>query len=462
MTCCAITKFLILSTTLFSEEVNSFQIRSKIRTKSLGILSQRLSTNEISPVESVTRPKFDPYLFWDLNRVAFSLLPLAPGPRRKTILKEVVPGTIWTMDQIQGVVNVNVPVRATIIKLKDGGLFVHNPVAPTKECLSMIKSISAKYGPVKHIVLASLGLEHKALAGPFSQYFPKADVWIQPGQWSFPINLPNALLGFPLGSRLKEIPSNSSETPWFADIDHLSLGPLFFKSVGGFGETAFFHRSTKTLLVTDAVVSIGDEPPDILTEDPRAILFHARDEMLDVVEDTRETRRKGWRRLVIFGLFFFPSGISVSNIIDTFRQLPSVTPEMASLGRGSIPINGGLYPWKWIKSETANFKALQGGLLVAPILRKLILNREPTRVLEWADKVSKWPFQRIITSHIGNDIKSNGKEFRAAFSFLETNPSGPQPDNADLALLDSLSDIFTRLGVVAEPQPLIESKKENI
>ena len=46
--------------------------------------------------------------------------------------------------------------------------------------------------------------------------------------------------------------------------------------VGGFGETAFFHKSTKTLLVTDAIIQ----------EDPRALLYHARDDMFEVVKDT--------------------------------------------------------------------------------------------------------------------------------------------------------------------------------
>ena len=56
--------------------------------------------------------------------------------------------------------------------------------------------------------------------------------------------------------------------------------------MGGFGDTAFFHRDTKTLLVTDAVIRVDDEAPIIVQEDPRAILYHSRDTMTDVVEDT--------------------------------------------------------------------------------------------------------------------------------------------------------------------------------
>ena len=83
------------------------------------------------------RPRIEIGQSWSLGRIAFSLLPLAGSERRATLLTEVVPKQVWTFDQIQGVVNVNVPVRMTVIKLESGGLWVHNPVAPTGECLRL-------------------------------------------------------------------------------------------------------------------------------------------------------------------------------------------------------------------------------------------------------------------------------------------------------------------------------------
>ena len=48
-------------------------------------------------------------LQYGLGKFAFSLLPLSPESigRRKTIFKEVVKDQIWTLDQIQGIINVN-------------------------------------------------------------------------------------------------------------------------------------------------------------------------------------------------------------------------------------------------------------------------------------------------------------------------------------------------------------------
>jgi hypothetical protein len=139
---------------------------------------------ESSTAPIVPSPAFTSDLSWPLGKVAFSLLPLAgTSSRRATVEECIVPDTIWTHDQIQGVVNVNVPVRQTVIRLKDGGLWVHNPVAPTPQLLAMMKSLETKHGPVRHIVLGTVALEHKATFGPFCKKFPRATVWIQPGQW---------------------------------------------------------------------------------------------------------------------------------------------------------------------------------------------------------------------------------------------------------------------------------------
>lgn len=61
----------------------------------------------------------------------------------------------------------------------------------------------------------------------------------------------------------------------------------------------------------------------------------------------------------------------------------------------------------------------KGGLLVAPILQVLLLNRDPGPVLDWADRVAKWPFRRVIPCHLANDVAATPAEFRKAFRFLE-------------------------------------------
>ena len=314
------------------------------------------------PVQAISSPKFTQDVSWPLGKVAFSLLPLAgTSSRRATVMETIVPDSMWTFDQIQGVVNVNVPVRMTVIKLSEeagGGLWVYNPLAPTPQLIKMMKQLEIKYGPVKHIVLGTVALEHKATFGPFAQNYPEAEVWIQPGQWSFPFTIPIELSGvIQRGKRLHEIPNPRDESvslgynyynkvpEWTSDFDYETLGPLTFQSVGAYSETAFFHKPSKTLLVTDCVIKVSDEPPLIIQEDPRAMLFHARDSIDDIVTDTPENRKRGWRRMVQFGLVFFPSQIDVVPFGKAISQAIKIDKSMKPLGEGAVPFS--LYPWTW-------------------------------------------------------------------------------------------------------------------
>jgi Domain of unknown function (DUF4336) len=363
-------------------------------------------------------------LSWPLGKVAFSLLPLAGSwTCRATVEQEIVPNTIWTHDQIQGIVNVNVPVRQTVVRLRDGGLWVHNPIAPTPQLLQMMRRLVQKCGLMKHIVLGTVALEHKATLSAFASNYPNATVWLQPGQWSFPVSIPIEYYGLiQRGSRLREIPmpsltkttqgdiSSESDASrsrgkyrysaeqhpvpdWYSEIDYEVLGPFRFQSVGGFSETAFFHRATKSLIVTDCVVSVTKEPPPIVSEDPRALLFHARDYATEDIKDTPENRSKGWRRMVQFGLVFFPSQITVvPSLSVAIQDAQHVPPELQNLGEGAIPFNSALYPWSWTpgNADLLNFEYISqnGKLFCPPILTKLILDREPAAALQFVDRVS--------------------------------------------------------------------------
>jgi hypothetical protein len=174
-----------------------------------------LGTREIDPTD---------YGLW-------GILPVGTYKKKKTIPNEIVPGKIWTFDQKFGILNVQVPLRTTVIKLSDGGLWLYNPVAATPECLEMIKDLIQEHGPLKHIVVGSVALEHKVYAGVLAQKFPNAQVWLTPGQYSFPVNLPDSYLGYPL-SRTKDIPKpENAPEDWKKDFDFLTLGPLISRYV---------------------------------------------------------------------------------------------------------------------------------------------------------------------------------------------------------------------------------------
>ncbi|KAI9396416.1 hypothetical protein POPTR_004G125301v4 [Populus trichocarpa] len=73
-----------------------------------------------------------------LNFTGFPF-PLGPFLNRRTIRTEAVKGCIWLFEQEQalGFSSVSTNIRMTVIKLKSGGLWLHAPLAPTKECIQI-------------------------------------------------------------------------------------------------------------------------------------------------------------------------------------------------------------------------------------------------------------------------------------------------------------------------------------
>ncbi len=376
-------------------------------------------------------------------------LPIYPYSKRRTIRTEVIPDTIWTFDQVQGIFYVVVPIRMTVVKLIDGGLLIYAPVAPTPECIRLLNELVALHGDVKYIILPTIsGLEHKVFVGPFARQFPQAQVWVTPDQWSFPVNLPLGWLGFPI-ERTHILPTDSSQTPFgdefnYAILDSIDLGP------GQFAEVAFFHPRSYTLLVTDSVISIPLEPSEIVYSDPYPLLFHAKDRASDIPIDTPSQRSKGWQRICLFALYFRPSDLKILNWSETIQasfMAPDRSPQSYF----------GLYPFDWQPNWEKGFETLRGDgrLLVAPILQTLILNRAPQATLKWVNRIACWDFHRIIPCHFEAPIVANPQQFRSAFNFLEQIDSYTADlPTADFQLMHQIEQRLERWRIIVPAQKL--------
>ena len=346
------------------------------------------------------------------------VVPIYPYGERRTICKEVIKDTIWIFDQLQGIFYVVVPIRMTVVKLEKGGLLVYAPVAPTGECIRLLNELISKHGNIKYIILPTIsGIEHKVFVGPFARRFPTAQVFVAPGQWSFPINLPLSWLGLP-GKRTHILPENSQEAPFAEDFDYAILGPIDL-GLGKFAEVAFFHKRSHTVLITDTIVSVPAEPPAIVQLDPYPLLYHAKDQAFDMIADTPANRLKGWQRVTLFALYFSPSVLEVPTWSQVWRDAKKA-PER------SRKAYFGFFPFQWRENWQDSFDILRGNgrIFVAPILQSLILNRAPQETINWADKVAKWDFQWIIPCHFDAPIKAEPQQFRQAFAFLEKQPVG--------------------------------------
>lgn len=400
------------------------------------------------------------------------VLPVAPYDRRVTIRKELVPGELWAFDQKLGIYYVQVPIRMTVYRMRSRkGLFVYAPVAPTEECVALLRELEDLHGPVLYVVLPTCAVEHKWFVGPFTRYFPTAQVWVAPGQFSVPLPLPLQFLGFP-GDRLRVLPKDSLDASipqdWRAEgIDYRVLGPIGKQlNTGAFAEAVFYLRPLKAMLVCDLVLHIPREIPQIVLEDPRALAFHARDGPLSEVDVSPEAMQRGWKRICIFALLFGTTAIEVQSTPDAIRDALR-SPALELGWSGLLPCN---YAQRW----ESTFEAIQGGspngLLVPPILSELVLNRYLSSDV--------WPFveeiatawsdaEMILPAHFDTPVAAGVSEWRDAFrrafgeprgpGVLQTSGGGPpqrgpQPQEADLEFIRNISDSLTNLGVINPPE----------
>ncbi|XP_047959900.1 uncharacterized protein LOC125205130 [Salvia hispanica] len=312
--------------------------------------------------------------------------PLGPFLNRQTLRYEAVKDAIWLFEQEQalGFSSVSTNIRMTVIKLKSGGLWVHAPIAPTKECIQLVKELGA---PVEYIVLPTFAYEHKIFVGPFSRQFPRAQVWVAPRQWSWPLNLPLEFFGI---FRARILEDEDLSTPWADEIEQKVLSSPEV-GIGPYVEVAFYHKRTKTLLVTDAVIFVPRQPPECISKESLLssaknglavkILSKGREVPEEPVVDNNMNRQKGWERMVLQILFLGPSNLLEPN---------------------------------------ASFSQMSQKLIVSPIVKTLVFSKVPEKVRDWIDRISRdWRFKRIIPAHFAGPINASRSDFLAAFGFLD-------------------------------------------
>lgn len=374
------------------------------------------------------------------------LLPLYPYGRRRTLVRELIPGQLWSFEQLQGVFYVAVPIRMTVVRLRQG-LLLYAPVSPTAEVLAALRDLERRHGPVRSIVLpTSSGLEHKVPVPAMARAFPEATVWVTPGQWSFPLPLPLPWLGFPARRTrvlFEQGVPHGDELHWHA------LGPLDL-GLGTFMEAACLHRASGSLLVCDGLVAIPEQPPELFQADPRPLLFHARDRGDEPLLDSPERRLRGWRRLVLFASYLRPDQLQVPGWGEVLGQ--ALRP-----GLRRAEAYYGLYPFRWREGWEAEFRALvpegPAGLQVAPVLERLVLPRTRDALLAWlrqlaAEEELRW----LVPAHYDAPVACPPEALRGLAAQISQRPWAP--DGGSWAYLAGIDQALLKLGVVpSQPEP---------
>ncbi len=143
---------------------------------------------------------------------------------------------IWLIEYPVRYFGMRLKARTTIIALDQGGLFVHSP-GPLTEAT---KDFMAGLGTVS--VILAPGTYHHLYLQEWSDFYPQAETFICPG---LERRIP-ALKQF----RILEA---GGTYPWSGEMDHLSTQGSWIVN-----EVAFFHRTTRTLLLVDLIENFTD------------------------------------------------------------------------------------------------------------------------------------------------------------------------------------------------------------
>jgi len=314
-------------------------------------------------------------------------------------------------------------------------------------------------------LLPTLAIEHKDFAGAFANARPTAQLWVAPAQYSYPLDLPLTLQGFPASTKILPAESDAAQVPWASQLPYRLLEPLREK-VGAFQEVVLFDKPTGTLLVTDLVTSVPTAPPAILAaNDVRALLYHARDDASQLPVDTQEMREVGWQKICLFALYFQSSPLQVtaepdgtlSGAASFFRS--AFPPEVPAAARKLGWL--GFIAWRWRPGWQSSFTALRNGgkPIVPPILQEIVLAREPEKVYQFAERVAAdFAFSTIVPAHFDAPIAAAPQDWLAAFRTLA--PPAPLPPgmlpsvlpDADLAFLREFERQLVASGTI-RPRP---------
>jgi hypothetical protein len=156
-------------------------------------------------------------------------------------LTAVAPG-LWThVHVLRSPGAVRFPVRMTIARLgSEGGLWVHSPVPIDDALAAEIGGL----GRVLYVVAPSAF--HHMFAGKFAARFPGAKLFVAPGVARKQPKLAFAgTLTDPLG--------DGSVAPWSAEIDQ-----IFLEGAPKMNEVVFFHRASRSLLVSDLFFNVTE------------------------------------------------------------------------------------------------------------------------------------------------------------------------------------------------------------
>ena len=155
------------------------------------------------------------------------------------ILEPFVTDSLWVVQIPLKTYGLEIGTRMTVCRLSNGYLWVHSPIKPDSELQKQLDSL----GIVKFIIAPNR--QHHFVIRDFIAAYPDALLF---GSTDLPQKFPD----IPFDGVLGEQP----EPGWSDDLDQVPIHGNIFHD-----EVVFFHRQSRTLIVTDLCISGHPEQP---------------------------------------------------------------------------------------------------------------------------------------------------------------------------------------------------------
>lgn len=145
----------------------------------------------------------------------------------------VVDGDLIEMDAV--VTKLPFSTRMTVVRLPDGKLWCHSPIVPNQALFDRLDSL----GQVAHLV--SPNKIHYAYIAAWKERYPQALAWASPGVEERAAGQKNSVT-------FDRALTDQAPPAWSDQLDQ-----LIFKGSSYIEELVFFHKASKTLILTDLI-----------------------------------------------------------------------------------------------------------------------------------------------------------------------------------------------------------------
>jgi hypothetical protein len=146
---------------------------------------------------------------------------------------------VWVVDSGPiHIMGMGLPIRMTVVRLGSGDIWLHSP---TRFDAALYREIE-KLGPVRHLVAPNIA--HWSFLKEWQQHCPDPETWAAP-------ELRSRAQVKKSGVRLDRDLHEDAPEVWAEDIQQTVI-----PGGGGFREVAFFHKPSRTLVLTDLVVNL--------------------------------------------------------------------------------------------------------------------------------------------------------------------------------------------------------------